>query len=462
MWFNNSELFFDEAQYWAWSETFEFGYFSKPPLLAWIIAITTGVFDSNSEFFVRLAAPVLHTGTAVVVYLTAQKLFDEKVAFWSGLSYALLPAVTLSSTIISTDVPLLFCWSLALLAYANLIKGEDFSNRWLLLLLLAIGFGLNAKYAMAYFIGCAFVHLIFCRSDNPPAGSISFWLAALAGFAMLIPNVLWNLENDFVTASHTAENIGWDGFSPNWTGFLDFFGSQFGVFGPIMFGMYIATLWSMRRDTISESHRMLVAFSLPVLVTILAQAIISKAYANWAAVTYIAATILVVEILVNRVPWGWMRTTLSIHGVTFVLITVAVCFAGPGQLNLPSGIEPFKRTQGAAEIADKVRKQLEAFEYNAVVTTNRRLSALMHYNLRQREESKLAWRFGDMPKDHFELEYALQDSLRDPILVVSHLKDKTAFGDDFETVELLESADISAGEIERVYLFKLEGHKKFQ
>ncbi|MCB1460735.1 MAG: glycosyltransferase family 39 protein, partial [Nitratireductor sp.] len=49
LWFNNTELFFDEAQYWAWGKEPAFGYFSKPPLLAWIIGLVTAIFG-NSEF----------------------------------------------------------------------------------------------------------------------------------------------------------------------------------------------------------------------------------------------------------------------------------------------------------------------------------------------------------------------------------------------------------------------------
>ena len=32
--FNRTDLFFDEAQYWAWSVEPAFGYYSKPPLIA--------------------------------------------------------------------------------------------------------------------------------------------------------------------------------------------------------------------------------------------------------------------------------------------------------------------------------------------------------------------------------------------------------------------------------------------
>ena len=34
-------LYFDEAQYWMWSRTFDWGYFTKPPLIAWVIGTTT-------------------------------------------------------------------------------------------------------------------------------------------------------------------------------------------------------------------------------------------------------------------------------------------------------------------------------------------------------------------------------------------------------------------------------------
>src|ERR1700748_1112024 len=54
------DLFFDEAQYWAWSRELAFGYFSKPPLLAWAIALTDPICGSG-EPCVRLGAPPLLT-----------------------------------------------------------------------------------------------------------------------------------------------------------------------------------------------------------------------------------------------------------------------------------------------------------------------------------------------------------------------------------------------------------------
>jgi 4-amino-4-deoxy-L-arabinose transferase-like glycosyltransferase len=37
------ELYPDEAQYWLWSRTLDFGYYSKPPVIAWAIWATTAI-----------------------------------------------------------------------------------------------------------------------------------------------------------------------------------------------------------------------------------------------------------------------------------------------------------------------------------------------------------------------------------------------------------------------------------
>ena len=38
------ELSVDEAQYWQWSQNLGYGYFTKPPLIAWLIALSTNIF----------------------------------------------------------------------------------------------------------------------------------------------------------------------------------------------------------------------------------------------------------------------------------------------------------------------------------------------------------------------------------------------------------------------------------
>ena len=109
----SAELYPDEAQYWFWAQHLALGYYSKPPLVAWLIALSTAMFG-DGEFAVRLSAPLLHGVAAGLVYAIGTQLYDRRVGFWSALVYASLPAVSLSALLISTDAALMPCWAAAL------------------------------------------------------------------------------------------------------------------------------------------------------------------------------------------------------------------------------------------------------------------------------------------------------------------------------------------------------------
>ncbi len=163
-----AELYPDEAQYWFWAKHLAFGYYSKPPLVAWLIALTTGLFG-DSEFAVRLSAPLLAAATAVLVYAVGARLYDRRIGFWSALAFASLPGASVSAFIISTDAPLVLCWAAAL--YAFIRAREDDRWRWWLAAGIAAGFGLLAKYTMVYWMLSAVVSSCCPRRAPPPAAA---------------------------------------------------------------------------------------------------------------------------------------------------------------------------------------------------------------------------------------------------------------------------------------------------
>src|SRR5262249_29898414 len=143
------DLYTDEAQYWNWSRHLAFGYYSKPPLLPWIIHLST-VLCGDSEFCIRAPSPVFYLGTTTIIYFLGRSAFNATVGFWAALVSAFSLAVAFSARIISTDVPLLFFWALALLAYVKLLHKP--SVTWACVLGVSIGLGLLAKYAMIYLV----------------------------------------------------------------------------------------------------------------------------------------------------------------------------------------------------------------------------------------------------------------------------------------------------------------------
>ncbi len=100
-----TELGPDEAQYWLWSQNLAWGYSSKPPMIAWLIGLTTHL-GGNEEAWVRLSAPLLHAGTALILMALAQRIYGAAAGLWTVLIYSLMPGVQLSAGLISTDTPL--------------------------------------------------------------------------------------------------------------------------------------------------------------------------------------------------------------------------------------------------------------------------------------------------------------------------------------------------------------------
>ena len=123
------DLYMDEAQYWAWSRELAFGYFSKPPLLAWIIAATDPVCGSGEACVRRgIAAPAFrHRRWSST--RSPRTLRPSERPRGRRLAYGLAPGVIFSARIISTDVPLLLCWAVAL-AGVRQAAGQGRSWRW--------------------------------------------------------------------------------------------------------------------------------------------------------------------------------------------------------------------------------------------------------------------------------------------------------------------------------------------
>ena len=77
------ELGVDEAQYWLWSKTLDFGYFTKRPMIAWLIGASHWLFGPH-VMAVRLPACWLNFATALVLWQTATWLYGPKAGRWAA------------------------------------------------------------------------------------------------------------------------------------------------------------------------------------------------------------------------------------------------------------------------------------------------------------------------------------------------------------------------------------------
>jgi 4-amino-4-deoxy-L-arabinose transferase-like glycosyltransferase len=235
--FSTVDLFFDESQYWSWSRGLALGYFSKPPLLAWLIAAAEHICGA-SEACIRAPAPLMSLGTSLLAYAIGRALYDAHSGFWAAMLAAFGTGSVFAARIVSTDVPLVLFWALALLAYVRLL--EKASWRWALVLGLAIGAGLLAKYAMLYFLPGLVLAAAFEKRAHALVSRPELWLALASAIIVASPNILWNAANGFVAFRYAGGNVIGEPIEPSLMRPLEFLAAQFAVFGPAVFGVAIA------------------------------------------------------------------------------------------------------------------------------------------------------------------------------------------------------------------------------
>jgi 4-amino-4-deoxy-L-arabinose transferase-like glycosyltransferase len=350
------ELYPDEAQYWLWSRHLDFGYFSKPPVIAWLIWATTRI-GGDGEAWLRIGSPLLNAATALVISRIATRLYDKapdepnSSGAWVGLAAAaifiLMPGIQLSSVLITTDTPLLFFLALTIWACVALPDASPRTRIWVAAGMgAALGMAFLSKYAAIYALASLAAHLFLSRQARrawTPVMAIAFFATLLAVFA---PNLAWNYRHHFSTLEHTAANANWKtGHLFNPMELIQFVGSQFGVFGPVPFGVLGGgALLLAFRKRLAEADVLLLCFALPPLVTVAAQAFVSRANANWAGAAYVAGSVLVAAWLLRWDARRWLIGGLALQAVLAALFLTWVI--DPRTAEAMGVANSFKRARG--------------------------------------------------------------------------------------------------------------------
>ena len=369
------ELYPDEAQYWAWSRHLAWGYFSKPPMIAWLIAATTAI-GGNGEAWVRLSAPLLHGGAALAVAAAAARLYGRRTAAWAAAVYTLMPGVQLSSGVIATDAPLLCALSLALWAYAQLWTRPSLPAA--AGLGAALGLACLSKYAGLYVAGGLLLHAAV--DARARAAWSPLRLASAVGLALLLvaPNLAWNAAHHFQTVAHTAADADWRDpaeASSRTSGALDprgplgFVAGQFVVFGPVPFGVLAvgAGLALARRRRLAGADGLLLALAAPPLAIVLVEAVLARANANWAAAAYPPAAALAAAWLGDGPrARAWRGAGLGLQAALAVAFLVAA--VDPALADAAGLGATFKRARGWRETTARIDRYVRGLQARGPVT----------------------------------------------------------------------------------------------
>ena len=402
------DLSVDEAQYWLWSQNPSAGYFTKPPMIAWVIGVGTALAGS-AEYGVRLMAPLLHGVTALVLWQLAARLFHPMAGRIAALGWITLPATGLGSFIISTDTPLLLFTSTMLLVLSPLAHGRSPGSFGFLLAGIMLGLGFLSKYAAIFSLMGIIIFWIVQPRDKASLGLKDIAVIILAALIVISPNLIWNFHHGFSTITHLGDNANIDqsqlafGLSlvaASLASGFSFLLAQFGVIGPVvMLGVLIAV-----KTTDGLRHRFLLGFILPPLVIITIQAMISEANANWAVLAWPPALIMLAGWCCDkegRIRKPFWLTAMAVSNGFLAVVIWLVSLTGHLGVLTPSS-DPLRHLRGWDSHHAALLSVITEHPVNTIITDRRGSAALMTHALRDQDISVTIIDADGVPSNHFE------------------------------------------------------------
>lgn len=320
-WDATHQIVSDEAVYWTWSRHPAAGYLDHPPMVAYLIGLSSKLLG-NTPLGVRFFAAALACGSVgVLVVLATRLLRDPRQAAWCGWLLMLSPLVVVLGSIITPDTPAIFfsCCALACaIAAVDAPEGEGFAPRarWRVpVLWLAfggfVGLALLTKYTAVLLPASVAGALLTGRAGRIHLRRPWIYLSAVVALLIFAPVIYWNWRHGWVSfrfqLSHgLGEHAAGEDGEPVRHGWRlvtalgqlgEYVGGQAAVWNPVLMVLGVLAVAGLvrRYATLPASRQVLLWCSAVPLVFFGAASLKSKGEMNWPAFAYFPLALLTVE-----------------------------------------------------------------------------------------------------------------------------------------------------------------------
>lgn len=187
----------DEAYYWLWSQHPAAGYYDHPPMVAWVIWLSTALLG-KSAMAARVGAVVsLFLVPLILAALTREAGGDDTCAATTGFLCLAAPYLVVESAFITPNSPFLLLWSAALWGYHRILVGGQRAP-WAWLLAGAVAGAACLGKLMALLLPPALLlFLLLSRTHRPLLRTPWPYLSLAAAMLVFSPYVLWNAAHQW-------------------------------------------------------------------------------------------------------------------------------------------------------------------------------------------------------------------------------------------------------------------------
>lgn len=380
----------DEAQYWTWSQQLAWGYYSKPPGIAWQIWLGTQIFGNTElgvRFFCVVIAMLLSIATCVCARWSGQ---SWRVAFWAGTLVALTPFGFAATFLATTDWAFFVFWTLTCGVVARALSRGECPNYFIVGLLIALGalWKWPIYSLWGFIIGGAVL--------------IPHWrrLSLVGGMAVsllgLLPSVAWNASNNWATFRHVASTVVVPaGKATAWQGNpFEFLGVQMLLVSPIIFVFLgMALLYLVRHwKEVPPAIRWCGCCCGGIVLVHCMLSFTKKLQGNWCLYAYppgMVITAWYVDVHLRK--WRWLKAAVAINVVAGALIFALPVFQERG---VSYGANAFRHLQGWRQLDAVLQRAGYRSDRHALLSDRYQTSSLLSFYGPQQRRAYLLNLFG--------------------------------------------------------------------
>ena len=227
-------------------------------------------------------------------------------------------------------------------------------------------------------------------------------------FVIIVPNIIWNFNNDWITLQHTSDNANFGNIEIDLIRGLEFLLIQVLMLGPFMVlgGIFGFNKWNY-------IQKIFLIFSLPIILIVLIEAVIVRANANWAAPALISLFALL-YIRINN-------SFLKIANYMFNFIVCLILFVMIG-MSYPSKI--FDRISGINDYALKIYSGSSGGVVKNIVVSDRLLFSSLNFELRDKDINfYMPHKEGSEITNHFKIVSPLNKNINENFTLIGSPSD---------------------------------------
>ena len=388
---NELDLLGDESYYWDWSRQPDWCYYSKPPMVAWLIALTTA-WLGDSTAIVRLPTVILGSVFLAYFHATTKLFYGARPAALALLLILVTPMNVLANFLMTIDPPLYCFWIMSLYYLSRALFFND-TNGWWLAGLASAAALLSKQVALALPLLLLVFLVLEPHYRRYLKREIGWYLLPIVLAAL--PLLLWNMNHDWVMWGHSKGHFAESGsvsLLKHLQHARDFWLHQLLLLSPLLWGMLVclSVMLLVRFKHLSAEQRFLWLTGPMLVLAILLLSFTRKMQGNWPMPFYLSGLILLAGYWQSGHWQRLLRWALAM-GLTMVIVTYFLPLLLPLTPLQKTAWDPIKRFKNWQTVASEIyqrRLQTQADLADSFVVT------LGHRNL----TSQLAFYLPDHPR----------------------------------------------------------------